>query len=57
LASSTPDGVGVSLRALFSPAFLFPNRFAKDVVQLVEGVLRALGEPVPAVEAAHVREE
>jgi hypothetical protein len=48
-----PDGRGLSLHGLFSPDFQFPNRSAKELMQLVERSLRALGEPVPAIGEAH----
>jgi len=51
-AYTSPDGSGLSLHALFSPNFQFPNRSAKELMLLVETSLRALGEPVPAFEAA-----
>jgi hypothetical protein len=47
-----PDGSGLSLHALFSPDFKFPNRSAKQLLLLVEASLRTLGEPVHAIEAA-----
>jgi hypothetical protein len=52
-AYTTPDGVGISLGALFSPVFQFPNRSAKELMQLVETSLRALGEPVPVIGEPH----
>lgn len=48
-----PNGSGLSLHALFSPDFQFPNRSAKELMLLVETSLRALGEALPAIEPAH----
>jgi hypothetical protein len=52
-----PDGSGLSLHALFSPDFRFPNRSAKELMVLVETSLRALGEPVHAIEAAEAKSD
>jgi hypothetical protein len=52
-AYTFPDGRGLSLHALSSPDFQFPNRSAKELMQLVESSLRALGEPVPVIGEAH----
>jgi hypothetical protein len=52
-AYTSPDGSGLSLHALFSADFQFPNKSAKDLLQLVEASLRALDEPVPGIGAAH----
>ena len=52
-----PDGSGLSVHALFSRDFQFPNRSAKELMELVESSLRALGEPVPAIGTAHASAE
>jgi hypothetical protein len=56
-AYTSPDGSGPSLHALFSPDFEFPNRTAKELMLLVETSLRALGEPVHAIEAAEAKSD